>query len=356
MGAPELFANVPLGVSGLWSYATLAAAVSTAPAAGTLETWTLNTSPPSALGASGQFRFQVDDELCLDVTGGAGSARQVIRGVEGSTTQVHAQGAALYHKLTAGALGVLAQLGNDGLVGTPGQGGSQLTSTLVLSASGGPPAWAPNTAYEVNQLVVDAGSVYIAKAAHTSGTTFSPANWQLAAVPQSPINLTTTSSGVLLSNTLAKGDTEPAFEISGTGELQWGAGGANAPDTSLGRTAANTLGGPLTLLASGYAGYAGTDLNVVDSSNVRIASAGAGVKVAEGANCKQGVATLVAGTVTVANTAVTANSRILLTVNTPGGTVGSPYVSARVPGTSFTITSTSAADTSTVAYEIFEPA
>lgn len=82
----------------------------------------------------------------------------------------------------------------------------------------------------------------------------------------------------------------------------------------------------------------------------------AGLRVFEGSNAKQGVATLVGGTVTVANTSVTAASRIMLTVNAPGGTVGTPYVSARVAGASFTISSTSGADTSTVAYQIFEPA
>lgn len=80
-----------------------------------------------------------------------------------------------------------------------------------------------------------------------------------------------------------------------------------------------------------------------------------GLRVREGVNAKQGVAVLVAGTVTVANTSVTANSRIFLTTQVPGGTPGFLWVSARVAGTSFTILSSSATDTSTVAYEIFEP-
>jgi polygalacturonase len=52
---------------------------------------------------------------------------------------------------------------------------------------------------------------------------------------------------------------------------------------------------------------------------------------------------------------VSANSRILLTIQSPGGTVGSVYVNARRAGTSFSIKSTSATDTSIVAYELFEP-
>jgi len=86
-----------------------------------------------------------------------------------------------------------------------------------------------------------------------------------------------------------------------------------------------------------------------------IISAGQGLQVAEGSNAKQGTAVLVAGTVTVANTSVTANSRILLTSNTDGGTPGFVRVSAKTAGTSFVITSSSGTDTSTIAYEIFEP-
>lgn len=100
-----------------------------------------------------------------------------------------------------------------------------------------------------------------------------------------------------------------------------------------------TAGGSLT-----------TQLGVVD-----VQTASQGLQVKEGSNAKQGTATLAAGTVTVANTSITANSRILCTGNTAGGTPGGANVSARTAGTSFTITSTNAADTSVVAFEIFEP-
>jgi hypothetical protein len=66
----------------------------------------------------------------------------------------------------------------------------------------------------------------------------------------------------------------------------------------------------------------------------------------------QGTAVLVAGTVTVTTSMVQAADTILLTTVVPGGTVGFLRVSAIVAGTSFTITSSSAADTSTVAWEI----
>jgi len=73
--------------------------------------------------------------------------------------------------------------------------------------------------------------------------------------------------------------------------------------------------------------------------------------VATGA-VKSGTAVLVGGTVTVADTAITANSVIRLSHQTIGGTPGAVYVSAKAVGASFTVTSTSASDTSTVAYDV----
>lgn len=80
-----------------------------------------------------------------------------------------------------------------------------------------------------------------------------------------------------------------------------------------------------------------------------------GIYIDDGANESMGRATLVAGTVTVNNTRVTANSNIMLTTQIQGGTPGDPQISARVASTSFTITSTNAGDTSTVAWVIMEP-
>lgn len=93
----------------------------------------------------------------------------------------------------------------------------------------------------------------------------------------------------------------------------------------------------------------------VNLGNVDVTLAGNGLRVAEGSNAKQGTATLAAGTVTVANTSVTANSRIFLTAQTSGAAPGALRVSTLTAGTSFVITSTSGTDTSVVAYEIFEP-
>jgi hypothetical protein len=91
------------------------------------------------------------------------------------------------------------------------------------------------------------------------------------------------------------------------------------------------------------------------NGNIDVSGAGYGLEVKEGSNCKQGTAVLTAGSAIVANTSVTAASRIFLTSQADGGTPGWLRVSGRTAGTSFQITSSSGSDTSTVAFEIFEP-
>lgn len=76
--------------------------------------------------------------------------------------------------------------------------------------------------------------------------------------------------------------------------------------------------------------------------------------VAEAANMPLGVATLVAGSVVVPHTNVTATSRIFVSRQAAGGAPGHLSVS-RIAGTSFTITSSSATDTSTVAWLLIQP-
>lgn len=130
-------------------------------------------------------------------------------------------------------------------------------------------------------------------------------------------------------------ETISRFTVDGLGTHQWSSGAASA-DVSVSRTAANQLS--------------------VALSDLRISTAGRGLMVAEGSNAKMGTATLVAGTVTVATTAVTANSRIFLTNQSQGGTAGFLRVSARTGGTSFAVTSSSGSDTSTFAWMLVEPA
>jgi len=86
--------------------------------------------------------------------------------------------------------------------------------------------------------------------------------------------------------------------------------------------------------------------------------AGDGISIKEGANATMGVGTLVAGVKTISTTKITANSRIILTTQSLG-TVVSPKaiaITARLAGTSFTITSADPTDTSVIAWQIIEPA
>lgn len=132
------------------------------------------------------------------------------------------------------------------------------------------------------------------------------------------------------------GDASTRYLVTGDGVLHLGPGNA-ARDVAVGRTSAGVFG--------------------VSTGSLAVTTAGQGLQVKEGSNAKMGTATLNGTTeVTVATTAVTATSRILLTINAPGGTPASAYVSSRVAGTSFGVKSTNAADTSTVAWMIVEPA
>jgi len=91
-------------------------------------------------------------------------------------------------------------------------------------------------------------------------------------------------------------------------------------------------------------------------NNLSITAEGYGLKIKEGSDARMGVATLVGGTVTVSNNTVTANTRIMLTAQNNGGTIGFLSVSARTAATSFVILSSSGSDTSIVAWMLVEPA
>lgn len=98
--------------------------------------------------------------------------------------------------------------------------------------------------------------------------------------------------------------------------------------------------------------------SAIIGNHVKIVTAGYGIFIKEGSNARMGTATLSSGTATVSTTAVSEASRIFLTIQSLG-TVTSPKsvaVTAREAGTSFTITSSDATDTSVVAWMIVDPA
>lgn len=78
------------------------------------------------------------------------------------------------------------------------------------------------------------------------------------------------------------------------------------------------------------------------------------LSITSGANQRAGNAVLVAGTVTVSNTTVTANTIVMLTRKTSGGTIGTAITYTVSAGNSFTITSDSVLDTSTFSYLLIE--
>lgn len=94
------------------------------------------------------------------------------------------------------------------------------------------------------------------------------------------------------------------------------------------------------------------------NGNLVLGTAGNGINIKEGANGRMGVVTLVAGTATIATTAVTATSRIILSIQVLGTVAAAKAiaVTARNAGQDFTITSEDNTDTSDVAWIILEPA
>lgn len=164
----------------------------------------------------------------------------------------------------------------------------------------------------------------------------------------------TTTNNILSSNTNGA-DAFDRFRLRGDGRLDWGAGTATR-DTNLYRSGVGALTTD-TFFAMG-SGQSGGAFSVFGNAanSLSLGSAGGGLAVKEGTNARSGVATLVGGTATVSNTSVTATTRIQLTSNADGGTPGWLRVSARTAGTSFTITSSSGTDTSTVAWFLVEPA
>ena len=88
-----------------------------------------------------------------------------------------------------------------------------------------------------------------------------------------------------------------------------------------------------------------------------VGTVGYGLVVKEGSNAKQGVsANMVAGAVTIANTSVTATSRIFVSRDgSSAANAGALFVATQTAGVGFVVNSTNAADVVKVAYQIFEP-
>lgn len=158
---------------------------------------------------------------------------------------------------------------------------------------------------------------------------------------------TLTDHGILLGSGI--GAVTP-LGVATNGQLPIGSTGAD-PVLALITGTANQIvvtpgAGSITLSAP-------QDLNTGASPTFSIISL-TGIKLVTGANARMGRGTLVAGTVTVANTSVKAATNIMLTPQ-DNNTTGALRISARVVDTSFTITSSNAGDTGEVAWLFLDP-
>jgi hypothetical protein len=151
------------------------------------------------------------------------------------------------------------------------------------------------------------------------------------------------------------------FNIRATGAVTVRGSGLVSTNNTVAITTGGTLASKsrdLRIDVSKLTQTAGDEANNVNSA----LSVPTGPVISDGTNWlpvgrafASGTVSLVAGTATVANTNITTSSRIRLTTLANGGTVGHPYVSARTASTSFTITSTSGTDTSSIFWELVQP-
>lgn len=105
---------------------------------------------------------------------------------------------------------------------------------------------------------------------------------------------------------------------------------------------------------TGITNYLATTFsNAVTATSIKCTS----IDITSGSNTKTGSGTLSGGTVTIANTSVTANSFIYLTPTSSSSTTsGVLAVTSKIAGTSFTVKSSNALDVATFVYLIIETA
>jgi hypothetical protein len=165
-------------------------------------------------------------------------------------------------------------------------------------------------------------------------------------------------------NSLQNIDTWQNFGIAATGQGlaqtgTFGAGGvsgASAWKIEFAATADWASAGNRSAKITYKVALAGSLVSVLDinpSVGLSILTAGLGLAIKEGSNARSGTSVMIGGTVTVSNTSVSANTRIHYSRTTTGGTVG--HVSTtQVNGTSFTLNSSSATETSTFNWFLVE--
>ncbi len=283
-------------------------------ATGAARTATLPTAPPDGTVACVK---KVAGANNVTVATGAGDVFNVAGGPTTWTLSLVGQGIIVQYSASAAIWYILGDAGNGAVTGNfSASGNGSFGGTLTVTGK---------STFDDEITISSADS---------SGALFIFQTVPTSANPGT-ISHSESAAGNGAYGVFVNGDGHARMVWDSNGKFRWGPGSAGL-DVSLERTATGILS--------------------VSAGSFSVTTAGQGLRVKEGSNAKQGVATLAAGTVTVANTSVTASSRIFVGTATPGGTVGAPFVSSVTPGTGFTIKSTSSTDTSVVAYQIFEPA
>ena len=147
------------------------------------------------------------------------------------------------------------------------------------------------------------------------------------------------------------GNCEVRFSNSG-GTVKWEAGMNSAIGAGFEINEGHSANNRFYIAPGGAFSLKGA--TTVSGGDLTVGSVGYGLKVKEGSNARMGTATLVGGTITVANTSVTASTRIFISRSTTGGTEGT-LSTTQINATSFTVNSSSGTDTSTVNWLLIEP-
>lgn len=228
----EVFANS--------AASTLSAAITTTGA--TSCTVTSATGFPS----SGNFRMLVDSEIMI-VTAVAGSTFTITRGAEGTTAATHANGAAVTHVLTAGALAAMQSAGSQ-----RGYFGDGADGAAAFDGSGTPAGSTKNssTSYTLNR------DVYYTNCTISPSVVVSANGWRVFVAGVLTLSGSIDCSGGAGQTGLDTGQRGGGSGVVGHSVGSGNTGGqiGNGGSTAIGGTGNGNSGGSV---ANGYGGAGG---------------------------------------------------------------------------------------------------
>jgi hypothetical protein len=285
--------------------------------------------------------------------------------------------------ILGGATGAVATLTGDSGTATPAAGNILISggTNLTSSASGSTvtvnldAAVSNLTSLAATTITTNVAAAQLSLAGTTITATGSDANvsMNLATKGTGSVVMSRSAAGVDLNMQITNSDNtavsspaglqlavgggtntgDPYVQYAVSGVTTWTTGIDNSASDAYVIAASNALG--TSNAASWSTAGALTNTGAITATsgaitatngNVIMSAAGTGVQVKEGSNARMGTATLVAGTVTVSNTSVTANTRIFLSRYSPGAStaLGVISVGTVTASTSFVINSLKTAD------------